>query len=103
MKAAGESRLDRPTCEDRDSGLQQPVADVLSSVLWLQVLDLQGVVGEAQPAAAPFWFHRTVSVLGEDGLPPLALPLLEPPLFEFGGAAAGEQQRPARGHRVVPT
>ena len=90
----------KPTsCEDGESGLQHAVTQILSGVLWLQVLDQQSVVSEAEPA--PLCYHRTVSEPSEDGLPPSSLPLLRPPLLEFGGVAAGEQQRPACRHHEV--
>ncbi|KAG7225263.1 hypothetical protein INR49_014660 [Caranx melampygus] len=68
----------------------------------LLVLDLQGIVLEAEPAPHPLCLRRAVFVPGEDDLPPAPAPTVKPPLLGFGGTAAGKQQRPAfRDHEVL--
>lgn len=91
-----------PTYQDGDSDLQLS-ALILSSVLWLQVQDLQGIIRKAEPTPLPLWFHCAISEPGEDGLPPPSFPPVKPPLFEFVGQGAGKQQRPACRHHKVLT
>jgi len=88
----------KPTC-DGESALRLSVALVLSGVPRLQVLDLQGPVPDADPA--PLRLHRAVPEPGEHGLPPPPRPPAGPPLSGLRGAAAGQQQRAARGHPEV--
>lgn len=92
--------ISRSTFQDADWA-RLPAALILSSVLWLQVTDLQRLVLVAEPT--PLRFHRAVPEPGEDQLPPPSGPLVEPPLSGFRGAAAGEQQRPACRHPEVLT
>lgn len=89
---------------DADFCLQDAVAQILSSVLWLQVLDLQGIVAVAESTVLIlFRFPCAVFEEGEDGLPPPSFFLSKPPLLRFKGASAGEQESPTYRHLEIMT